>query len=273
ITRVKTHSAQLQEWADKQHIRLTWDCTNSRLPDGRPVNKVTPIIKGQPYNEFTEYDSQKQVAKNNSAKRLGLSGILLYDIAPETQLLCINIRTSSIINFPFDEPHGTLYVPSRALLDLLTRREIRPDGGNIAARIPWGDWANLTSWIDTRDFKTNNERYMYGQRIAAFSAEVEFPGDGLFNAITILDFDERRVRAQRAAGPGLAGEVCMPQATEVDLDQEVDDSVLPVHERSCGRSFFEGDNVPGKAYLRTLIGIPSSYMGMFSSIMMDNEHG
>ncbi|KAG8696236.1 hypothetical protein FRC08_007288 [Ceratobasidium sp. 394] len=78
ITQVRTHSAQLQEWADKQHILLTWDCTTSRLLDGRPVNKVTPIIEGRKYEEFTEYDSQKQVAKNKSAERLGLSisGIL-----------------------------------------------------------------------------------------------------------------------------------------------------------------------------------------------------
>ncbi|KAG9073663.1 hypothetical protein FS749_014809, partial [Ceratobasidium sp. UAMH 11750] len=43
IIQVRTHSAQLQEWADKQHVLLTWDCTTSRLLDGRPVNKVTPI--------------------------------------------------------------------------------------------------------------------------------------------------------------------------------------------------------------------------------------
>ncbi|KAG8739232.1 hypothetical protein FRC10_005863, partial [Ceratobasidium sp. 414] len=190
-----------------------------------------------------------------------------------TQLLCINIRTSSIVNFPFDEPHGTLYVPSRALLDLMTQRGIRPDRNDIAARVPWGEWAKYTSWVDTREFRANNERHMYGQRTAAFSAEMGFPGDG-YNTITVLDFDERRVRARRVAGPGLAGEVCTPQATEVDVDQEASDSVLPVvHDRNCGQSFFEGDNVPGKAYLKTIIGMPPTYTNMFSSIMTDNEHG
>ncbi|KAG8698181.1 hypothetical protein FRC09_007385, partial [Ceratobasidium sp. 395] len=194
----------------------------------------------------------------------------LYDVAPETQLLCINIRTSSIIHFPFDEPHGTLYVPSCELLDVMTKRGIHANTSGDAIRIPWREWAACTSWVDTREFKTNNERYMYGQRTAAFSAEMAFPGEG-YNAITILDFDRRRVKAQQTAGSGSAGEVCVPRATEPERDHEVDD-FLPVHDRSCGQSLFEGDEVPKRAYLKTLFDPPSGDMDMFSSIMMDNEH-
>ncbi|KAG9125732.1 hypothetical protein FRC07_006446 [Ceratobasidium sp. 392] len=194
----------------------------------------------------------------------------LYDIAPDTQLLCVNIRTSSIINFPFDEPHGTLYVPSRDLLDVMAKHSIHFNTAKSAVRIPWSTWAKYTSWVDTRELKTNNERYMYGQRVAAFSAEMSFPGEG-YNAITILDFDKRRVRARLTAGSDSAREVCMPQATDFDEDQEVDD-FLPVRDRNCGQSFFEGDEVPKRAYLRTSMGLPSRYMDMFSSTMMDDEH-
>jgi hypothetical protein len=196
----------------------------------------------------------------------------LYDIPPDTQMLCINIRASSIINFPFDEAHGTLYVPARALLAAISDRCIAPEMSNESTRIPWDEWAKHTSWVDTRGFRTNNERYMFGQRTVAFNAEPELPGEG-YNAIVLLDFDERRVNARRAEGPEAAREVYTPQATEVDSYERLNEVSPTVYDSNCGQGLFEGGCVPSRNYVKTTIGLPPSHLDMYNSIMMDNEHG
>ncbi|KAG8727951.1 hypothetical protein FRC12_022133 [Ceratobasidium sp. 428] len=64
----RTHSAQLQEWSDVHKMNLRWHETTDRLPNGTPVNKCVPSIKGKIYDRFSASASNKKDAKNKSAE-------------------------------------------------------------------------------------------------------------------------------------------------------------------------------------------------------------
>ncbi|QRV73278.1 hypothetical protein RhiJN_01292 [Ceratobasidium sp. AG-Ba] len=195
----------------------------------------------------------------------------IYDMAPGSQLLCINIRTSSIISFPFSEPYGTLYIPASSLLDMMAERDIHPQDNENITQVCWSDWANHTSWVDTRDFRMNNERYMFGQRTAAFSAEMGIPAPG-YNAIVILDFDERRLKLRRVAGSSAAGDVLSPHPTAAGSEFDMTQHLPVVHDPGCGQQFFQGKNIPQRSYVKTIIELPPNHTDMLNSVMMDNEH-
>lgn len=187
----------------------------------------------------------------------------VYDTSPKSQLLCIDIRTASYVDSPFDATCGTLHVSPHDLLDLLSTRygpsHIDTPGFLL---VPWQAWAGLASWVDTRHFRMNNERYMFGQRTVSFSVEPSLPGQG-YNAIAVMDFDQRRLRARRAMG---AEGVCVPQVSDMWEDNRV-------YGNNRGQAFFEGENTAERGYAKTIYGMRHNNHSRHNSIMMDDERG
>ena len=103
---------------------------------------------------------------------------------------------------------------------------------------------------------------MFGQRTVTFSAEENLPAS-VYNTISVLDFDQHRLRARRSMG---GDGVCVPQVT--DLGDE-----RAVYGGDRGDAFFEGENTAGRCYVKTTYRMQFNTYNRYNSIMMDDERG
>ncbi|KAG8749133.1 hypothetical protein FRC12_013560 [Ceratobasidium sp. 428] len=64
------YHAQLQEWADRNHVLLDWQLLESKYYNGTLVHSVYPIVGGVPQSWAIGQAGQVKKAKDEAAKIL-----------------------------------------------------------------------------------------------------------------------------------------------------------------------------------------------------------
>ncbi|KAG8773520.1 hypothetical protein FRC12_002496 [Ceratobasidium sp. 428] len=181
----------------------------------------------------------------------------IYDLAPLDRLLCIDVHRTPIQGAGFAESAGTLFVPSSVLLNASSDLDHTQLNDRDCLDIEWPTWAAKVSWADTRNFRTGNECYMFGQRTIAFQ---NTPTD---QAIIILDFDPRRLKARCMAGVEAQGEVCSPG----------DGSLARIKEFTGKAAFCSEEAPASRKYVRTtFMADEDQDVDFWDTVMIDDEH-
>ncbi|KAG9118325.1 hypothetical protein FRC07_007218 [Ceratobasidium sp. 392] len=182
----------------------------------------------------------------------------VYDLAPRDRLLCIDVHRTPIQGAGFAESAGTLFVPSSTLLGASLDYYQTPSDRETLV-IPWSAWATKVSWADTRNFRTGNECYMFGQRTIAF----QNTSIDQLSRIIILDFDPRRLKARGIPGTEARGQVCAPG----------DGSMAHIKEFT-GRAAFCSEEAPASGrYVKTVFTTGEEQdVDFWDTVMVDDEH-
>lgn len=118
----------------------------------------------------------------------------VFDLSPSNQLLCLDIRITTT------QSVGTLYVPSSLLLDSIAKRQQLQLRQSDSIIVPWTDWAEGTSWVDTGSLDGHHEYFVFGQRMAGLILTTGSQGQD----VLMFDFDQNRLKSRHM----LSVEIC-----------------------------------------------------------------
>lgn len=181
------------------------------------------------------------------AQTNSVSSPKVFDLAPDNRLICLHIHNPFSLIPGFSEPIGLLCIPSSILFDAISKHsgEVRP------ASIPWSDWGEGTSWIDTENI---HQLAVFGQRVAGLET-----GGADSASIIIFDFDQQRVKAQAVLEAEVSGEACAPgNRDRVPSEAEM--------------VFCAGKTHASKKYVKTFIPFEEGTDTADISITLDEEH-
>ncbi|QRW05627.1 F-box protein [Ceratobasidium sp. AG-Ba] len=122
----------------------------------------------------------------------------LFELAPTNRILCLRTELTVIdtTRGQFAISDGTLFVPFMDILDAAAHlyKQSEP------TEIPWDDWAQKTTWLDTSELHTGNECYVFGQRVVTTGLDTSNQdNDGEEDdipqrrSIAMLDFEPARL--------------------------------------------------------------------------------
>lgn len=177
----------------------------------------------------------------------------VFDFAPNNRLICLDIAFTDLSETGPRTFTQALYVHSSALLDIIPSRRSQSTNRMV---VPWVDWAEKTSWVDTGYLSKRN---WFGQRVVGFDSKT-FPFDP---EVVILDFDQHRIKARYVSEMQGGWDLQTPghQSSDDDSLKQLEDDVF------CGRS-----NLAKRKYTKDKFSIVGS-LSAKATIMIDDEHG
>lgn len=183
----------------------------------------------------------------------------MFELSPNNRLLCLEINLTPFHGVRPTKSAGTLYVPSSLLIDSIAKRQHmkfrRPD--SIA--VPWADWAERTSWVDTSNIGGSG-CFVFGQRMAGL---VQTPTGLGRRKVFMFDFDQRRLKSRgmlKEPAEGLVripGGITMKSARFEQIGEQV---------------FCAGITRSSRKYVEATI-ILNEPSSSSDSVMIDDEHG
>lgn len=178
----------------------------------------------------------------------------VFDLAPHSRLLCLNVNISRDPRISSRIFPRTLCIPSCLLLDILANYQAHHSNPLV---VPWVEWAEKTSWVDTGALRIRIERSQLGQRIAGFDWGSVFGPE-----LLILDFNQHRVN-QTMLEEQAVWEVCTPgtKAPAGDTLKQIGEAVF------CGR-----EDLARRKYNKTKFWVGES-ADVTDAVMIDDEHG
>lgn len=184
----------------------------------------------------------------------------VFDLSPNSRLLCLDIAVSTItLGMVLAESAGTLYVPCSLLLDSVAKRQGLEFPPADSLVVPWADWAEKTSWVETRDLISNNECFVFGQRMAGC---LDDPVDFQIRDVLIFDFDQRRLKSRHMLDVPPGGEVHSPDDRTMEAGSRHQVGV---------EVFCKGVARPGRKYVKSTLRLDEAANGS-NAVMIDDEH-
>lgn len=158
------------------------------------------------------------------------------------------------------ENAGTLFVPSSLLVSSVPRSQYLESHQPTSVVVPWADWAEKVSWVDTSNLAIHHEHLVFGQRMVALVRDQAEPGQS--NAI-MLDFDQRRLKSRNMLNVTAAGRVRSPGGRTMDSTYfpQIGEEVFCTGANRVSMKYVEG-NLP----LDQAVSLPDQ-------VTVDDEHG
>ncbi|KAF8607146.1 hypothetical protein BDV93DRAFT_542163 [Ceratobasidium sp. AG-I] len=182
----------------------------------------------------------------------------VFDLSPSNRLLCLEIYLTPIFGVRPTKSAGTLYVPSSLIMSSIAKRQHMTSRQPTSIIVPWADWAEKTSWVDTSTIRSNNECFIFGQRMAGFEAV----SGGLRRKIVMLDFDQRRLRSRGMLRAPVGGLVRSPGGTAEKSDR---------YEQVGEQVFCAGITRASRKYVEATL-LLKEPVGLSDQVMVGDEH-
>ncbi|KAF8608512.1 hypothetical protein BDV93DRAFT_518610 [Ceratobasidium sp. AG-I] len=176
----------------------------------------------------------------------------VFDLAPDNRLLCLEIIVTGASGYNLRTSEKSFYIHPSALLDIIAGFQKHQASRTV---VPWVDWAEKTSWVDTGYLA---KRAWFGQRVAGFDSKT-YPFDP---KLDILDFDERRIKTQLMSEAQSGWEVRTPgdQILAGDLFEQIEEDIF------CNRS-----DVARRKYMKDTFPVVGG-LRVKDRLMIDDEH-
>lgn len=173
----------------------------------------------------------------------------VFDLACDNWLLCLDIHVD-VRSSPFSQySAGTLCIPSSLLLGSLPKHQTEETYQRGCITVPWAEWAENTSWLDSYNTSDTGRLFLSGQRIV-----VQLPG-------WVLDFDPRRLQSRHTLSMPAGGVVLKPG----------EKSTVSPYFYQVGKEMFCYEPVrPRRRYVETKIRVPKD--GRECAVRHDDEH-
>jgi hypothetical protein len=179
----------------------------------------------------------------------------VYSLAPTDRLICLRIGSIYRPHSLTKQSTRVVCVPVSVLLEEPPNHQLLGSNASDSLVTPWARWAQSLRHT-MHNLYTNDG--IFGQRTAYAEPTGNYQHD-----LVVLEFDQRRLRAQRIHDINARGEICLPSM-------------------NCTAAINEGESVlcrnapSGKGHVKTSFAIVSEGEGtafLDIRILIDDEHG